>query len=224
MIDMHTHILPLVDDGAKTFQLACEMLAEEINNGVDTVILTPHFLSHKDLYNGKEDLELRFEEFKERVKDFNINLQLGCEIYYNRSLLEMLSNNQVVTLNKSKYILVEFNLDNPNEDIDEAVYNIICRGFKPIVAHVERYAYVTYEDVKQYRETGALIQVNSSSILGDFGRKPQKLALKLIKNGLVDFIASDCHSMGVRKPNLKECFAFVEKKLKIKFKNKITIE
>ena len=220
MIDIHTHILPLVDDGAKSFETAIQMIEKEINDGVKTIFLTPHYVKNTDFDIDLEIINKTFEELKEKVKELELDIELilGREVYF-RDNLEY----DLYTLNNSKYILVEFPMKS-YFDIEEAVYNLKVSGYKPIIAHIERYDYIKcVEDVKKIKDLGALIQVNSLSILGGYGRKIKKLVMKMMKNDLVNFVASDSHNDTKRVPNLKETYNFVCKKFGEEYANKIFI-
>ena len=221
LFDIHCHILPGVDDGSQTFDNSIEMIKEEIANGVTDVILTPHFCYGKTTQISKETLIETFNEFKEKVKDYPINLYLGSELLLKNNFLDGMRNNEILSLNGSKYILIEFNFAEDKQLIYEKTFNVTCLGYVPIVAHLERYVNSDLELAKSLKHIGALIQVNTTSIDGDFGGVIKKKAFALLKNDLVDFIASDAHSMGVRKPNLKNTLAFVKKKFKKDFTNEI---
>ena len=223
MIDIHTHILPAVDDGAKSFEDSLKMIQLEIENGVDTIILTPHYFKNELNAQNKDLIFAQYEKLLEKTKDLNIKLILGSEIYYSDEIMDELISNKIITLGNSKYLLIEFSLYNEYYNIPDVFLDIMALGYKVIFAHPERYVYLSVNQIKKISELGCLIQINTSSILGDFGRKIQKKAFKLIKNKSVNFIASDAHSLNVRKPNLKETLQFVEKKFKIKIENRIDL-
>lgn len=185
MIDIHTHILPNVDDGADSNELALYLLKQEIKEGVTKVILTPH--QNKQSLD-KEGLTKKFNEFKELVKDLPLELYLGSEVYYYSGLKEDLDNNKILTLNDSKYVLVEFST-RVEYNIKDILYDLSIKGYKPIIAHIERYDYLTYDDYFEISKY-ALIQVNSKSF---FQKNYKKICKFLLKNSLIDFVASDCH-------------------------------
>lgn len=223
MIDIHTHILPAVDDGSKSFEDSLKMIQLEIENGVDTIVLTPHYFKSELNAQNKDLIFSQYEKLLEKTKDFNIKLILGSEIYYSDEIMDELISNKIITLGNSKYLLIEFSLYDEYYNIPDVFLDIMALGYKVIFAHPERYVYLSVNQIKKISELGCLIQINTSSILGDFGRKIQKKAFKLIKSKCVNFIASDAHSLNVRKPNLKEALQFVEKKVKVKIENKIDL-
>lgn len=223
MIDIHTHLLPEVDDGSSSFEMSYEMLKLELLSNVDVVVLTPHYFITSFDKTDKAKIQEKFLIFKEKFADFKIRFILGAELYYTPELMHEINNHQVMTLGDSNYLLIEFSLVQNLYDIPSILNEICYLGYRPILAHPERYSYLSEKDLIKIKQTGTLIQVNTSSILGDFGHAIQKKAFRFIKLNLVDFISSDAHNTKIRKPNLKETLDFVEKKLKRKIKNEIDL-
>ena len=210
MIDIHTHILPLVDDGSKSIENSLRMLNELSANGVTHAFLTPHYRG-KYVAN-KEVLKTEFEKFKSTAKDIPINLYLGREIYCDRESLNLLSEGKLLTLNGTKYALLEFHYYN-RADIVDAVYTAKTRGFIPIVAHIERYEYLDFkdlDDVFEIKSLGGLIQVNASSLVKKADKTYFKRVKRLLRFDLVDFVASDCHDF--RPIRIGEARKFIEKR------------
>ena len=185
MIDIHTHILPQVDDGSDSIDTSLYLLNQEIKEGINKVILTPH--QNKQNLDKKGLIE-KYNEFKEKVKDLPIELYLGSEVYYYSGLKEDLKDGKILTLMDSKYFLVEFST-RIEYNIKDILYDFTVLGFKPIIAHIERYDYLSKEDYEEISKY-ALIQVNASSF---FNKNYKKICMYLLKNNLIDFIASDCH-------------------------------
>ena len=203
MIDIHTHILPNYDDGCKTLKEARECLLISKKNGVNSIILTPHFSIRDD----KEKLLNAYEEFKKQVADIDINIYLGAEMMYSRGFLKALKEKKAITLNESEYMLLEFELFDAGYDIRSSLYDIKCLGYKIILAHPERYSYLSTKDLQILKSDGILFQVNTSSLIGLHGSKVKNKALELYKLGMIDFVSSDCHSSnGLRSPNLNDSF------------------
>lgn len=206
--DIHTHILPQVDDGSKDLETSIEMLKLEIAQGVTSVILTPHVQSRVQKVS-REVHQVQFIELQKAIDQLNlpISIHLGAEILYRTHLEPQYDQ---YTMGKSNYVLVEFSMRDESP-VEEIIYDISRMGYKPIVAHIERYPYLNADDYKLIKQTGALIQVNTSSIMGlDKAVKPKKV-LKMIKEGYIDIIASDCHNLDVRKPNLMDCYQYLKK-------------
>lgn len=206
MIDIHTHILPNVDDGSSDFDTSCKLLELELENGVNKVICTPH---QNYLNLNKELLIEKFNEFKNKI-NLDIELYLGSEIYYYKGFLNDLENGKLLTINNSKYILIEFSTSQ-NTDIIDIVYSIKLKGYIPIIAHIERYSYLNNEDYLKIKKEGALIQINASS----FNYSNTKKIIKyLLKNNLVDFVASDCHDLNRRSVDFFKIKKYIYKKYK----------
>ena len=197
MIDIHTHIIPNVDDGSHSLEESLAMIKHEIDIGVDTIIATPHHI-YKRYEKSVEEINKRFNELKEAVEKENlpIKLYLGQEICYTHreDQLAMLKNGELLTLNKTNRVLLEFSFTREPEDLLDIIYNYSISGYQIIVAHVERYEWMTLDKVVALRNEGALIQINSDAIVGKTTWKEKRFVKKLLKKGLVDFVASDTHS------------------------------
>lgn len=208
MIDIHTHILYGVDDGSENLETSKLLIEEEIKNNVDIVILTPH---QNQESKNKDELINRFESFKKEFSDYNISFYLGSEIYYYSNMIDDLKDGKLLTINNSKYVLVEFSTE-IETDITNIVYDLKINGYIPIIAHIERYPYLDLKSYDEIKKNGGLIQINSKS----FERKIYNKKLKyLLKKDLVDFISSDCHNA---KRNCD--FEYAKKYITKKFKNK----
>ena len=222
MIDIHTHILHRVDDGSPDLKTSIDIIKSEINQGVTDIFVTPHYILHRGYMSPFEENLPIFQELKEEVKNqgLEVNLYLGTEIYYNQKTLKDLADNLVKPLGDSKYLLVEFSLYEESEDIPEAINNLTAKGYIPIIAHPERYPYLV--DINAYRylkRMGAKIQINASSINGDYGRKIKKFVFNLISNDLIDFVASDVHSF--RASKLLDAYNIISKKFSNEVANKL---
>ncbi len=221
MIDFHTHILPNVDDGSRDMETSLAMIKKEIADGVDTIVLTPHIKYNDNKFLKKKDIDKFFEEFYSKVSFFNIAFLLGSEIYYTENLLEKLIQREIKTLNDSNYILIEFNPFYENYNIENVLFDLKANGFKPIIAHPERYNYIDLKKILNYKEQGALIQIDSASLFGFFGKRAKKISHLCFKKNLVDLISSDCHDNNFRSPNLKETKELITKKYGIKIAEQV---
>lgn len=218
MTDIHTHILPEVDDGSISLEQSLSMLGELYAQGVTEVILTPHYRNEYVL--SPEQLKTAFCEFKGRVFEAGIpvGLYLGQEIYIGRDYKKILSEKKVLTINGTNYILIEFDFTRET-DIAEIVYELKSMGYIPIVAHFERYTYVDVSVAKEIKELGGLIQINADSIVGKYKRRYSRLVKELLSEKLVDFIASDIHSR--RKVLTEKARKVIEKKYGEEYAEKI---
>lgn len=195
MIDVHTHIIPNVDDGARDIETSLLMIKKEIECGVDTIVFTPHSYLHR--FIDKDMIIDKFNLLKGELVNYDIKYYLGQEIYYEADTLEKLKNNKYLTINNTKYILIEFDYDITYDDLVDVIYSIRLLGYEPIIAHIERYNISIKDYYRLKKEFNPLLQVNCEFVL-----KHKLKALKMIKNKVIDYIASDCHSTNRRKPNL----------------------
>lgn len=209
MVDIHNHALPFVDDGSADVEQSLNILSESCKDGVTDVILTPHY--RNSFNKTPEELEAEFVKFKNAVSERGIplNVYLGQEIFVTDALRNQLKNGQVLTLNGTKYVLIEFDYEKPCE-VCETVYELVQAGYIPVVAHIERYSYLNVDDAIEVKQTGGLIQVNADSIVGENRKRYYGLIKKLFKLGLVDFVSSDIHCG--RNNRLAEAKRFIEKK------------
>lgn len=209
MIDIHNHILPLVDDGSNSLELSRKLLMGAYNEGISDVCITPHFARVFDLHVYSDELEERFLEFKKQVKDIKVNLYLGNELFIDKEMDKLLLEKKVLSLNNSKYVLIEFPFDRYDDDFDEYLYNISL-DYKIIIAHPERYDYVlkNHKFVDRWLHEGYYLQANQSSL---FNFRQKHLIYKLIEDNQLSFIASDAHNAS-RPLSLKNSYEVVKKK------------
>jgi len=197
MFDIHTHIIPYVDDGSSSLEESINMIKHEIDIGVTDIICTPHHIFHR-YETTVEVIKERFNFLKEEVEKLNlpIKLYLGQEICYTHreDILGMLKAGKLLTLNNTNRVLLEFSFTREPEDILDIIYNFNINGYEVIIAHVERYEWMTLDKVVALRNEGALIQINSNSVLGLTSWAEKRFVKKLLKHNLVDFVASDTHS------------------------------
>ena len=221
MIDIHTHILPLVDDGSIDNGLSLTMLKECVNQGITDVILTPHY---RKMYKLSPNVLVgEFEKFKKVVSDANtpINLYLGQEIFIDYNYKRLFETKKVLTMNDSKYVLIEFDYE-IEVDMLDIIYELKMLGFIPIIAHYERYLMSDVETAMEIKALGGLIQINAESIVGKTKRYYAGLIKKLFKNNLVDFVASDVHHNRVNHLLLAK--QHVQKKFGKETANKVFVE
>ena len=209
MIHIHTHILPLVDDGSTSLNDSLAMLFEAEKQGVTDIILTPHY--RRNYKKSHAELLAAFDAFcaqKEQLK-ISVNLYLGQEAFITGDFLSDVKGGKLIPLCGSKYILIEFDYLT-DTDIAEVVYDLIRLGYVPVVAHIERYAYADLSVAREIRSLGGFIQVNADALVGKSRWRYGKKVKELFKEGLVDFVASDVHY--ARKNYMKKAYAYVLKK------------
>lgn len=213
--DIHTHILPGVDDGAQEMAEALGLVKLAWENGTRTLILTPHY---RGIYkkNTPEQLRQRFELFCGTVsRQFpGMRLYLGHEIYYQVAVPERLAQGIVLPMCDSQYALLEFSGNSRRSQVVTGVSETTRNGFVPIIAHAERYEVFRKDRtlVNEVLEMGALIQLNADSVMGVHGFGVKRFCHELLKKEQAHFIASDAHDAKNRPPLLRKCFLYVHKK------------
>ncbi len=196
MIDIHSHIIPNVDDGARSVEETFNILKEAQEAGFTDVILTSHFLLNYYETNAQELIFWK-EKLQEILKKqgTKINLHSGMEIYITNQMEELLENKKILTLANSRYMLIELPLATNVKYFDYVVYYLEAKGIKPIIAHPERYKCVQKDPdiVEEYIEKGCLIQCNYGSIVNLYGREAEKTIKTILKKNQVHFLGSDVH-------------------------------
>ncbi len=215
IVDIHTHILPGVDDGAENFDEAIEMLRIAQSNGTTDIVLTPHYLA-RDMRGAKlrkKDMLSRFEIFKESAQSYcpKLNLYLGAETYAVNNLYEAIEDDQIITINNTKYVLLEFGFSDHIRRAYNATVSLMERGYIPIIAHPERYDFVKDDPMSiiEFIDIGALLQINCGSLAGEYGGASREVAMMYLDEGFAAAVASDGHSVFQRTPDLSEAYAFV---------------
>lgn len=214
MIDIHSHLIPNVDDGAKSPEETIELIKEAREAGITDIILTPHYIINSYEQNA-ETLILLKDKLQQIINSENIkvNLHIGMEVYITDNLVEILKQNKILTLAGSKYLLMELPLNTNVQYLDMVIFKLIENNIIPIIAHPERYKFVQ-EDPSKVRElidSGCLIQSNIGSILGIYGKKAKKTIKYLLKNDLINFIATDTHRKNTIYPLLEKGIKKIEK-------------
>lgn len=197
-VDFHAHWLPGVDDGCQNLEDSILILSEYKRRGYKKVYASPHIMGEK-YTNTKSDLEYRFLEFKnlDSVKAIDIELGLLAEYLLDEKFEDKLKTNDFLTIGNN-YILVETSMNYEFPFVREYIFELLKLGYKPIMAHPERYRYITNEKnfIDQYEEMqswGIEFQLNLFSLVGLFGDLAQKVAEKLIDNELYSYVSSDIH-------------------------------
>lgn len=191
MIDIHTHLLPGVDDGAKDAQMTDEMLARAADAGISAIVCTPHVYRTQDY----ERSQLAFPQAREIARKHKISLAMGCEFNYRALLKAPLESLSAYTLAGTPFLLLEFSNDRLFPDWDIMLGDIADCGIHPIIAHPERYAYVQ-KDIGVAEEMiayGCELQVDAGGLMAGLFDRERKTARKLLSSGMVSYIASDAH-------------------------------
>lgn len=221
MTDLHCHALCSVDDGAKNIEQMKQMLDIAYNDDIRTICFTPHFKRHHfDTHEQIVDYNRKISESFLIACDYassnypDMKLYLGNEIMFHHDIYDSISKGYCSLIGDSSYSLVEFMPDTPFFEIKIALSNLIRKGIRPVLAHIERYEDIA-RDIKkvlELKELGVLIQVNASSITKlRFGRGA-KFIKKLFKGALVDLIATDAHDPRNFKPTMSNAVLLIQRK------------
>lgn len=208
MIDLHTHILPNVDDGSFSFTESLKMLSIAGEIGTHTIVATPHCNIHGKYHTPPEKIKSLVNELQNRADtcDIDITVLPGMEIMASPHVPEKLKSGELMTLNNTVYPLVEFDFYTQKENIFFLMKKLIDFGYKPILAHPERYECFAHNpaDVYELYKMGIVIQVNKGSVMGHFGKHVQNTADEFFRHNIVSVAASDAHGSFRRTPDISE--------------------
>ena len=211
MIDIHSHILPGLDDGSQDIYDTLEMIRLAARSGIAAMVATPHC----NIPGGYENyFDENYIESVQRVRDavhkegIPVNILPGAEAFGTDELAELLNNGKIMTLNQSRYLLVEFSFDEDPAFVQHVIRKLSEIKVIPIIAHAERYEFVQKNPdlVYDWRKKGYPIQVNKGSFQERFGRRAAKTAYELLNHHLVSVVASDAHSPHVRTPYMADVY------------------
>ena len=197
MIDIHAHVLPGIDDGARTLTDSADLVRELAKSGVTDIFVTPHYVSETNYVSSKEkNLEL-LEELKRVIRDEDLGVEvfLGNEIYIDRGIEELIELGVISTMANSKYVLVELPLSGEYPNYQDIMSDLIASGYRVILAHPERYeiAQKDFGVLEELHKMGVLFQCNLCSIVGKYGRSAKKVLKKLLEKKMVFAFGSDIH-------------------------------
>jgi len=215
LYDIHCHILPGVDDGSHSMEETRELLRLEYEDGVRTIIVTPHY--RVEMF--EPELARIYQAFWDTCDEAaalapDLKLYMGCEFHANMEMVETLKSGGRPTMAGSRYVLTEFRESSPFPYIKERVTALRTGGYRPVIAHAERYECMRndFDRAEELTQIGARIQINAGSLLGDMGRSVRQYCRELIEEDLVWYVASDAHNLKDRKPNLGKCAGWLERK------------
>lgn len=196
MIDIHSHILPEIDDGSRSIDETMEMLKEAENAGFREIITTPHYF--EGYYEVDESTR---EQLINKVKSqmgahkTSVSLYIGNEIYITEDTMDNVKAKKASSLNNKKYVLVEFDLNVKPMNMLNMIYKVLKERYIPILAHPERYRFVQQNPaiLTELASNGVLFQCNYGSFIEMYGRKAEIIAKKLLKNNMISFLGTDAH-------------------------------
>ena len=223
-IDIHSHVLPEVDDGARNWDMCLEMLKRSAQCGVKVVIATPHYIPFRPGMSAEKIQEL-CQEVQEKLytkMGIAMDIYAGHEIYYSIGVIDRLKKGEALTLAGSRCILVEFKPNVPYAVISQAVKEFRAEGYVPVLAHVERYLCLQKAGrIEELEEGGALFQMNVEAFQGGMFDGESRWAKKLLLNESIDFLASDMHNLRGRPPMSEGQLTWLQKKLSPEYQEKL---
>ena len=191
--DMHSHVLPGIDDGAQTPEESIVLIKKMMELGIKKIIATPHIMI--DYYrNDHDSINNALAILKKELQNQNIDIiiEAAAEHYFDESFEQRINDRKVLTMGDN-YVLFEFSFINQPINAFAVIKKLRDMGYKPILAHPERYNYMDIDQLKRIRMMGCNLQLNTISLTGYYGKTTKKLAEELVDNQLVDFISSDMH-------------------------------
>ncbi len=195
--DMHSHLIPGIDDGSQDLETSAELINGMAASGYKKLITTPHIMW--DMYkNTRGDILQRFDVLKEKIKEKGIEIELGvgAEYYLDDYVKELLKKKEPLLTISNNLVLVEFSLASEPIDLREILFEMQMQGYLPVIAHPERYVY--YERNKSFFEelksSGLLFQLNILSLAGFYGKSAQEMANYFIKNNFYELAGTDLHN------------------------------
>ncbi|HEX9652574.1 MAG TPA: CpsB/CapC family capsule biosynthesis tyrosine phosphatase [bacterium] len=205
MIDIHSHVLPKIDDGPQSWQETMAMLYQAQEDGISEIAITHHILSNLG-YEKEDEIILKYNELQDRIKNENLKLKvhLGAEIY---AQADMDLSHKISTYNDNKkYFLVEFPMQGIPKFAVDRFFEIIMEGMVPIIAHPERNAGVIRNPMRalEFVQRGARLQMNAGSLLGRHGSHVRDTAMILMNSNLIHFCGSDAHNTSSRPMKLRD--------------------
>jgi protein-tyrosine phosphatase len=215
MIDIHCHILPGVDDGAQSLSDSIEMAKRAVEQGIHTIVASPHHKNSR-YENLKKEIIDGVKELNEALRLEKIDLEVlpGQEVRIHGEILEGYELGDILPVNHTPYVLVEFPSSHVPRYTEKLFYDLQMKGLVPVIVHPERNQEIIERSDILYQlvKKGALTQVTAASISGDFGKKIKNFSLQLVEANLTHFIASDAHNVNKRSFKMREAFGVIEKK------------
>lgn len=214
MIDIHCHILPGIDDGARNMKEAVEMAEMMWQEGIDTIVATPHSRSGSWEKLKTDTLKLT-DELQRELRQLGLEMRVfpGCEILYSSRTIDDLREGRVLTLAGSRYALIEFPIETKGEFIYQQLRKIRLSGHIPVLAHVERYPDLRKDQIlEDILETGCLTQMNWSSLGGSIFSPDRGWCRRAALEGMIHIMATDAHRKDWRPPSISSELGWLKKK------------
>nr|WP_304220095.1 CpsB/CapC family capsule biosynthesis tyrosine phosphatase [Fredinandcohnia onubensis] len=215
MIDIHCHILPHLDDGAKDLSETIEMSKEAAQEGITKIIATPHY-KKREYENSKEKILQVVEMVNKEISQQNIPITIlpGQEPRIDGELLQDYNKGEILSLNNGgKYLFIEFPSGHVPRYAEQLLFDIQLNGLTPVIVHPERNSELIENPDMLYKlvKNGACTQITTSSVTGHFGKKIKKFSLQLVEYNLTHFVASDAHNLSTRPFRMREAFNVLDR-------------
>lgn len=215
MIDFHSHIIPQIDDGSRSMEETISMLQEAKSVGFSKIISTSHYYLSQYVVEEPQRKNSLIEiasKFYETTGE-EIKLILGSEIYISPDIIDLLKEHKASVINGTRYVLFELPLNGEPFGLKETIFRLIENGFKPIIAHPERYPFVQDNPnaLLELIDMGVLFQSNFGSVIGIYGNSAKKTVKKLLASDMVHFLGSDCHRANSIYPKIPKMVSEIEK-------------
>tara|TARA_B100000989_G_scaffold48193_1_gene31431 strand:- start:4087 stop:4827 length:741 start_codon:yes stop_codon:yes gene_type:complete len=199
-LDMHSHLIPSIDDGAKDLNDSITLIKILYNHGFKKIITTPHIMT--DFYNNNiETISSGLKKVKEELlnQSIDIKIEAAAEYFIDYDFKQkVLGGEKFLTLGDN-YILIEFSFLSPPHNYLETIFQLQLKGYKVILAHVERYSYLSKSDLEDFVNRGVYLQLNVLSSIGYYSIDVRARANWLIDNNMISFIGTDCHNLNQTK-------------------------
>lgn len=195
-VDIHSHLIPGIDDGSPDMETSLHFLEKLSELGFKKVITTPHIMTDFHPNDSKIILSgLTALKRELKVKGINIEVEAAAEYFLDTTFEKLLAEGDILSFGAKKYVLVEMSFIQATPNFEEIIFNLLTKGYTPILAHPERYTYWQENNrvFPHIQELGCLMQVNTPSLLGYYGKPIKNLAIQMIKSGYIDFLGTDLH-------------------------------
>jgi protein-tyrosine phosphatase len=216
LIDLHCHVLPGIDDGAKDLETSLAMARMASSDGISTIACTPHILP--GVYNNiGAAIRQAVARLRESVSEAEIPIRLvaGADVHIAADLDVQLGNGRALTLNDSRYLLLEPPHHQLPRRLPDLIFGLQAAGYVPIVTHPERLSWIEghYDLIKRLVRNSVLMQITAGSLMGRFGRRPRYWAERMLDDGLCHLLATDAHDTKQRPPRMAEARELVAQRL-----------
>ncbi len=195
LVDVHSHLIPSIDDGAKNMQESIELILKLKELGFKKLITTPHIMSHRFL-NSSEIILSGLENLRSelKIREIDIDIEAAAEYYLDEHFMQLLQKRDILTFGDN-YLLFESAYGIKPQNYESSIFEMNVAGYKPVLAHPERYLFMhrDFSIYEKLKEQGVYFQINLNSLSGYYSKSVQKVAYRLVEKGWIDFIGSDTH-------------------------------